>query len=270
MFALPLDTFPPARTVVVGNNYQGDSMPKTQLPPSTRPLLFRWLDSLETDTRLTRPVRHLALAIAREMNIDGQHAFPSSARLAKRIGCDERTVTRNLAILKKFGWIEWYNYPTTGPRLSSNHYRALIPEGFTEVDTRMPSDKSVHEMSEYYTGEIYNETDEYPDILNVDTRMTYIDIAVVALRQHFCLPATVVDGHAKLRAEVEKVYAKHGIDGLQQMYDKVTADSAESLRSAESPCRVIAHRVAKVRARVSLGAKTFSFDDLIESIGHAQ
>ncbi|CAB4681735.1 unannotated protein [freshwater metagenome] len=242
-------------------------MPSPHTSPSIRPLLFRWLDSIEADDRLKRPVRHTALALGREMNIHGHQAFPSHARLADRIGCDERTVRRHLDLLRDLGWLSWYNVRREGVRLTSNRYTPLIPEGY-EIDTRINLDKSVQEMSEYNTGETFYETNRSSDILDRDLENTYVDLAVVAMRQHFCIQPSILDGHTRLRESLLQVVIRHGLDGLRTVYDKVTSDSPASLISAKSPCRVLAHRVSAAEKEIKVNDSALTYAELVSLVTH--
>lgn len=238
-------------------------MPSSCTLTSARPLLFRWLDSLEADERLKRPVRHTALALSREMNMHGQHAFPSHARLAERIGCDEKTVRRHLDVLRDLGWLSWHNFRRDGARLSSNRYTPHIPDGY-EIDTRIYADKSQPEMSENYSGETCYETRKSSDILISEYENTCMDIAIVSMRQHFSIPSSAHDGHMRLREALLEVVIRYGLEGLRAVYDIVTKDVASSLATAKSPCRVLAHRVTAAGSTLKLDQPGVSFVELID------
>lgn len=213
----------------------------------TRPFVFRWTDSIEHDASLSTGARHCALALAREMNLNGEHCFPSKMTLSVRMGCSERTVARKLNELKDAGWLSWQQRRRRGSvHLMSNNYVPTIPQG-CEVDSR-GDDFLTSLLSEDSTGDVSKRTPTYTDIDN-DAAIV-IDATCVWIRNHFQLTADHSDGYLKFVDAVTEAHHLHGRDGLLRLADILSEQTTESLSNAVSPLRVLAHRVESLIPRL--------------------
>lgn len=222
-----------------------------------RPFVFRWTDSIEHDETLSRTARHCALALAREMDVDGRHCFPSKATLALRMNVCERTVARMLNELKEAGWLAWRQRPQRGSvRLNSNTYIPMIPEG-REVDSRTHDNQYVT-MSENSTGEDFLQSLTYSDIL--EERTLVVDATCVWIRNTFGLDSTETDGYLKLVDAVSNTYDRHGRDGLLRLCTFLDEQGPDSLTTAQSPLRVLSHRVRRINYRMPVIDPTLPFD----------
>lgn len=222
-----------------------------------RPFVFRWTDSIEHDDSISSTARHCALALAREMDIDGLNCYPSKATLAERMRCSERTVARALNELRASGWLDWRQRPQRGTaRLNSNVYRPIIPEGM-ETDSRSMDNLS-RKLSENSTGEDVLQSSTFSDI--TEDGALVVDATCVFIRDMFGLSASHTDGYLKYADAVESVHSRHGREGLLRLCDLLLEQSPETLSNAISPLRVLAHRINEINAQLPLIDPTLPYD----------
>jgi hypothetical protein len=133
----------------------------------------------------------------------------------------------------------------------------MIPDG-REVDSRTHDNQYVA-MSENSTGEDFLQSLTYSDIL--EDRTLVVDATCVWIRNTFCLDSSETDGYLKLVDAVSNTYDRHGRDGLLRLCDVLEEQGPDSLSSAQSPLRVLSHRVKKINYRMPVIDPTLPFDD---------
>lgn len=89
--------------------------------------LFAWRMAI-ADSDLRSTTRHVLLQLSCHMDLDGQGAWPGSARLAHDTGLHIGTVKQMLAVALDAGWLELVERGgTTGMARRANVWRATIP-----------------------------------------------------------------------------------------------------------------------------------------------